>query len=56
MTCENPKKLTVPETAVEIIRRMCLLVVTIQGIAANSLLSTIAFMLNVHVILLGCVR
>ena len=50
------KNLTVPETAMEFIRRMCFLIIAIQGILTNNLLSNIPFMLNVHVILLGCVR
>jgi hypothetical protein len=35
---------------------MCLLIIAIQGIWTNSLLSTISLVLNVHVILLGSVR
>jgi hypothetical protein len=40
----------------EFIRCMCFLIIAIQGILTNSLLSTIPLMLKVHVILLGCVR
>ena len=53
---DHLKKLTVPETAMEFIRRMCFLIIAIQGISTNSLLSTIPLMLNVHIILLGRVR